>query len=174
MTPVLLNLGAWHSYHYQHGSHRMGLPFLFTSYLMKVSNWDVRWGGYFAVGTLALATVLALALKRKLVGPIRFYDVVIPIVFLSPIHYEHTVQTASTSACIFPMFLILVFAGCITSQKGFIQYGCGGFSARRFRWPSTVLFYKPKRCRRSGSRSTQGICPKSSCRFLKERTPPRR
>lgn len=129
LTPVLLNLGAWHSYNYQHGSHRMGLPFLITSYLMKVSNWDVRWEGYFAVATLAVATVVALALKRKLIGPLRFYDVVIPVVFLSPIHYEHTVQTASTSACIFPMLLNLVFVGCIISRNRIMQYGCGGFVA---------------------------------------------
>ncbi len=129
LTPVVLNLGAWHSYHYQHGSHRMGLPFLFTSYLMKVSNWDVRWEAYFAVGTLFLATLVALALKQELVGPLRFYDVVVPVVFLSPIHYEHTVQTASTSACIFPMLLNLVFAGCIISKNPIIRYGCGSFVA---------------------------------------------
>jgi len=129
LTPVLLNLGAWHSYRYQHGSHRMGLPFLLTSYLMKISDWDVRWESYFAVGTLVLAAVVALALKRILVGPIKFYDVVIPIVFLSPIHYEHTVQTAATAACIFPILLNLVFTVCLVSQNPIIQYGCGGLVA---------------------------------------------
>lgn len=73
----------WDLFLWQHGPHRQGVAFLLSRYLADVSDWDTRAESYAVAGAILLASLVALQVKRKVVGPITLLDAAIPLAFLT-------------------------------------------------------------------------------------------
>ena len=101
--PMFEGAGWWELFTWQHGPHRQGLAFVLTAMVQEWSGWDVRVESAWIFGQLVLATGLALMLKWRLVGRIRFYDIWILVACLSLISYETIILVPNASHSVFPL-----------------------------------------------------------------------
>jgi hypothetical protein len=109
-TPLFQEAGGWTLFTWQHGPHRQGLAFVLTALVMEASGWDVRVESLWIVGCLAAATGLAVWLKYRLLGALKWTDAWIIISGLSLVQYETVVLVPNASHSVFPLLLLLVSA----------------------------------------------------------------
>jgi hypothetical protein len=72
----------WQMFNWQHGPQRQGLGALLSAAVEPLFRWNSCAEAYLVIALVALAAVGALALKRRLYGPLTVWDVVIPLAFL--------------------------------------------------------------------------------------------
>lgn len=99
---------AWALFHWQHGPHRQGLPFLGTWLLARVTDWNARADAFFVFAWVVASTGLALGLRRRLFGPLVATDVAIPLLLLTPAQYGIFLHAPNASHCAGPIALILL------------------------------------------------------------------
>jgi len=99
----------WQMFRWQHGWHRQGLGAL----LQKVAEPCIHWNGRseaFLIGVLfVVVSVLALLLKVRLYGGVGYSDVVVPLLFLSPLQYETLVWSPNPSQGALPLLLAVLY-----------------------------------------------------------------
>ena len=100
-----LSLFTW-----QHGPHRQGVAFVFTSWVWQLSGWDTRVEALVAVAWLVLAAVLVLAWKYRMTGRLGLIDLWLPIAVLGMRQYETIITTPNLSHSVFPLVLLLMAA----------------------------------------------------------------
>ena len=125
-TPLFEGQSLWQIFDRQHGPHRLGISFVVTSFLMKVSHWNVNYESYFAVGVLAITSVLALILKYKLCSALVLADLSLVVLILSPLHYETILLVPSAYHSIVPLMLMFLIGLTFTAQNDLIRFGLGG------------------------------------------------
>lgn len=108
--PMFEGAGWWELFKWQHGPHRQGLAFVLTAMVQEWSGWDVRIESAWIFGQLVLATGLAVMLKWRLIGRIRFYDIWIMVAGLSLISYETIILVPNASHSVFPLLGLMVAA----------------------------------------------------------------
>src|SRR3989344_2567953 len=80
---VLFNNNFWQLFFYQHNEHRMGIGLLIMKLLANLSGWNLKYETMF-VGVLIFgSSILALQLKRRLLGRYEIYDIIIPFFSLN-------------------------------------------------------------------------------------------
>lgn len=109
-TPLFEDMGWWAVFDWQHGPHRQGLGFLLTALVAEWSSWDSRVESLWIAGWLVVAAGLALDLKARLVGPLRWTDLWIPTAILSLVQYETVILVPNLSHSIMPLLLVLGMA----------------------------------------------------------------
>jgi len=99
---------AWDLFHWQHGPHRQGLPFLGTWLLARLTDWNARADAFSVFAWVVVSTGLALALRRRLFGPFVATDVAIPLLLLTPAQYGIFLHAPNASHCAGPIALLLL------------------------------------------------------------------
>jgi hypothetical protein len=112
--------GAWDRFMYQHGPHRQGIGFLISGFLLELSNWNVNVDSYFIGLLLCFSNVLFLSVIKRLRGYFELWDVVFPILILSPIHYETILLAGNSSHSIMPFFLISLVCFLFTLRENIV------------------------------------------------------
>jgi len=112
----------WEMFRWQHGPHRQGLGALVTYLIEPHFQWNSRCDSFIAGILVALATLFALALKKRLSGAITLFDVAIPLIFLTPLQYEALFITANPTQGPLPLLLLLTYCAAWTVPSLGLRY----------------------------------------------------
>ena len=95
---------------WQHGPHRQGLAFVFTSWIWGWSGWDTRIEALWGVVWLVGAAGLMVGWKYRLSGRFTWVDLWLPMAALAMRQYETIITTPNLSHSVFPLVLLMVAA----------------------------------------------------------------
>jgi hypothetical protein len=113
----------WEMFRWQHGQHRQGLGALSQKLIEPYIRWNSRYEA-FGIGAIIVSVALvALLLKVRLYGAIRYSDVVIPCLFLNPRQWESVVLTTNPTHAFLPLLLIL-YCLCWLIPAYYWKYTC--------------------------------------------------
>jgi hypothetical protein len=111
-------------FRWEHAPHRQGLGAL----LQKLIDPSIHWNGRdeaFIVGAIIFsAAVLALLLKVRLYGAVGYSDVIIPLLFLTPLQYETLVVTPNFAHGSLPSLLTVLYCFCWLIRPYHWKYVC--------------------------------------------------
>lgn len=116
-------LSPWQIFDLQHGPHREGLGLLVVSLLLKLTRWSTRVECFAIASAVVLAMLLALLLKRKLLGPFVYSDVAIPVLFLTLAQWEIFFGGPGPSPQAFPLLLIVLYCLAWLPEAPWMRYG---------------------------------------------------
>lgn len=117
MEPLFYSMSWWEGFTFQHGPHRLGLIHFIFKVIAQLSHWNARVDLFVQASVYVLSTLLALRLKVKLYKRLSYYDVVIPLIFLTP-HAASTLYSNPFVHGIVPLFaLALCFIYFIQSEN---------------------------------------------------------
>ncbi|HPM43749.1 MAG TPA: hypothetical protein PLV52_07945, partial [Candidatus Omnitrophota bacterium] len=112
----------WDIFAWQHGPHRQGLGLILTKAIGQLSGWNTRIECLTIGGLVFIAMCLAIALKKRLLGRISWADVVIALIFLTPVQSEIFAMTPNMSHSAIPLMLIVLYAMAWTIDRLSIRY----------------------------------------------------
>lgn len=116
------HMGWWAMFARQYGPHRLGLGAWLTAVVALASGWNARAEAFAVGGTITLAMVLALLLKRRLVGRWSAWDVCIPLIMLSLAQYETLTVGSNPAHSAVPLLLIMLYALAWTLARPLWRY----------------------------------------------------
>jgi hypothetical protein len=105
LTPLFEGQGPWASFVRQHGPHRQGLGGVLQWALYNLSSWDVRAEAWAGVAVLAAAATAALACAYRVRGRLLPCDAVLPLIILSPLHWETLLLAPNLAHSVLPLAL---------------------------------------------------------------------
>jgi hypothetical protein len=114
---------TWEMFRWQHGPHRQGLGALSQKLLEPCIHWNSRYEAFGMAAIIVSAALLALLLKVRLYGSIRYSDVLIPSLFLTPRQWETAVLTGNPTQASLPLLLIL-YCLCWLIPVYYWKYAC--------------------------------------------------
>src|SRR5208282_2937532 len=106
----------------QHGPHRQGLGATLVVWLLKGANWDSRVQAYAIAAAIVLAMALAIRLKIIVLGPLWFFDVIIPVIFLGLGQWEVLLSGPGPSAQAFPLLLLIAYCLAWVQEPVWLRY----------------------------------------------------
>ena len=106
----------------QWGPHREGVGLIADKFLYPLTRWSVPAESYMIGACIFGAMLLALLLKRKLFGPLHFYDVVIPLLFLNLTQFETLIGTPNPSYGGFPLLMIMFYCLALLQRDRLLRY----------------------------------------------------
>jgi len=116
--PTLAELFFW-----QHGPHREGVGLIADWLLYPATNWNVRAESFLIGACIFIAMILALWIKRKLFGAFGYWDVAIPLIFLSLSQYETLIGTPNAGYAGFPLLLMMLYLLALLVPLAPLRYG---------------------------------------------------
>jgi hypothetical protein len=122
-TPFFEHASLWRIFSWQHGPPRLGVGSVATWMLAGPTHWNTRTDALAIVGIVAVATALALGLKRRLFGPLGLTDVVIPLLLLSRAQYEMLVGATNLAHGPIPLLLTVLLCLAWTLPRRSMRYG---------------------------------------------------
>lgn len=108
--PLFDEKGLFSVFTQQHGPHRQGLAFVLTSFVLRLSAWDLRVEALWIASWLVVAAVLMLVWKWRLTGRVGWSDLWLPLAALALRQYETVLIVPNLSHSVFPLVLLLVAA----------------------------------------------------------------
>jgi hypothetical protein len=114
---------TWEMFRWQHGQHRQGLGALSQKLIEPYIHWNSHYEAFGIGAIIVIAALVALLLKVRLYGAIRYSDVVIPCLFLTPRQWESVVLTANPTHAFLPLLLIL-YCLCWLIPAYYWKYTC--------------------------------------------------
>ena len=112
----------WRLFLQQHGPHRQGLGVAVVSQLLRETNWDSRVQAYAISAAIVLAMAFAIRLKTIVQGPLGFFDIIIPIIFLGLGQWEVLLSAPGPSAQAFPLLLVVAFCWAWIQKRESFRY----------------------------------------------------
>lgn len=112
----------WALFRWQHGPHRMGLGLNIMRLVNDAFAYDQRVMAFFVGGTMLLAAVSALWLRRRLIGDFHWYDIAIPLLLLSGVQWELYASCVNLSHGALPLLLVILIALCFTMRGHVLKY----------------------------------------------------
>jgi len=106
----------------QHGPHREGLGLVADKILYLATGWNARAESFMIGGVIFGAMLLALLLKRTLLGRLTYSDVVIPFIFLSLVQFETLIGTPNAAYSGIPLLLILLYCLTLLQRRFVLKY----------------------------------------------------
>lgn len=116
--PTLLRL-----FLHQHGPHREGVGLIADKLLYAATAWNIRAESFMIGACIFAAMLLALALKRKLAGRLRWTDAAIPLIFLTLVQWETLIGTPNPAYSAIPLLLILLYSLALLEKAWPARYG---------------------------------------------------
>jgi hypothetical protein len=113
----------WQMFRWQHGPHRQGAGALLQWIAEPLFSWNSRTESFVAGGIIAVAALCAMYLKSRLYGRISVSDVIIPILFFTPLQYETLFVTANFAHGPLPLLLIVLYCLAWTLRHPAVRYG---------------------------------------------------
>jgi hypothetical protein len=106
---------------WQHGPHRMGLGLISSNLLYRPTHWNTRAESFMIGGCIFAALLIAIWLKKALFGPITYFDVAIPLIFLNLMQYETLIGTPNPAYSAIPLLLILLYCAILLLENSFLR-----------------------------------------------------
>jgi len=91
------------------GPIREGLGLIPDKFLYPLTHWNVRGDAFIVGGSIFVAMLLALLLKRKLYGALSYSDIAIPITFLTLAQYEAMIGTPNPGYSGLPLLMMMLY-----------------------------------------------------------------
>lgn len=110
LAPLFNGEGPWSCFIQQHGPHRQGLGGVVQWALYSVTAWDVRAEAWFALIALFVTAIAATAVAVRLRGHLSPLHAVLPLIILSPLHWETLLFTTNVAHSILPLCMLLLLA----------------------------------------------------------------
>jgi len=112
----------WEMFRWQHGTHRQGLGALLSYFLEPHFRWNSRGEAFLAAAIVTAAALCALYLKVRLWGPVRLFDIAIPLIFLTPAQFESLWITPNFAHGPLPLLLIVLYCVALTRERAVTRY----------------------------------------------------
>jgi hypothetical protein len=109
----------WQTFMWQHGWHRQGVGGVFAALIEPLFRWNGRVDAFIVGAIVALTTICALWLKKRLFGQLSIFDALIPALFFTPAQYESLLVTPNFAQGAFPLLLILLYCLAWTRRQNF-------------------------------------------------------
>ena len=106
--------GTWSLFRWQHGPQRQGLGNLVTAVLYSATGWDGRVDAAATAVVMLLSTIAGLWLVKRLCGPLRPWDVIVPLIFLTTSSAETYVVATNLAHGPLPALLLTSYALALT------------------------------------------------------------
>jgi hypothetical protein len=107
----------WEMFCWQNGPHRQGLGAIFQVVVDPLIHWNSRYEALAVGCVIFVAALLGLLLKIRLYGSVDYWDVVIPLLFLTPLQYETLVAATNPAHGPLPLLLVVVYCSCWTIRN---------------------------------------------------------
>jgi hypothetical protein len=120
--PLFQDEGWWARVTQQNGPVREGLGLVISGWILEATRWDMRYDSVWAASALLFAAVLALRLKRKITGVLRFRDAWIPLICIGAGQFETVIAVPQVSHSVLPFTLTLLAANVWLSPMAVVQY----------------------------------------------------
>ena len=120
--PLFQDGGWWARAMQQNGPVREGLGLVVSGWILEATRWDVRWDSIWAASVLLLAAALAVRLKWKIAGTVRFHDALIPLLCLGAGQYETVLAVPQVSHSVLPLALTLLAGNVWLSSSAVLRY----------------------------------------------------
>ncbi len=114
----------WEMFRWQHGWHRQGLGALMQKVVEPWIHWNGRSEAFLLGAVIVLVALLALLLKVRLYGSIGYSDVIVPLLFLTPLQYETLLWSPNPSQGSLPLLLIVLYCFCWLIRPYHWKYIC--------------------------------------------------
>ena len=105
---TLDNKPFYSSFFKQHGPHRQGLGGLIAALIYPLSDWNVRTEAFIGVIIVAIAALIAIAIKGKLLGKLHWTDAAIPIAFSTLLQFETFIGAPNLAHGPIPLLLVIL------------------------------------------------------------------
>jgi len=115
---------VWEMFRWQHGWHRQGLGALMQKAVEPLIHWNGRYEAFLLGALIVFVALLALLLKVRLYGSVGYSDVVIPLLFFSPLQYETLLWSPNPSQGSLPLLLIVLYCLCWLIRTYHWKYIC--------------------------------------------------
>jgi len=114
----------WQVFRWQWGPHREGIGGVLSKLLEPSIRWNSRYEDFGIATIILVAAVLALFLKKRLFGTIGYEDIIIPLLFLTPVQYENLIAAEGPTPCSLPLLLMIVYCISWTIDSHWWKYFC--------------------------------------------------
>jgi len=108
-NPLFQHASWWQTFVYQHGPHREGIGLILDRIVLEATSWNARSEALLMAGSLFLAAIAFLWLKKKLVGEISYSDVIIPCLVMTFSQMEALTVAPNPSYSAVPKLLIALY-----------------------------------------------------------------
>ena len=115
---------VWEMFRWEHAPHRQGLGAFLQKIIDPWIHWNGREEAFFVGAIIFIAALMALLLKVRLYGAIGYSDVVIPLLFLTPMQYETLVVTPNFAHGSLPSLLAVLYCFCWLIRPYRWKYVC--------------------------------------------------
>jgi len=108
---------AWSLFRMQHGPERQGLGNLIIAAVYTATGWNGKADAAASAITMAMAAVAGLWLVKRLCGPLRPWDVVVPLLFLTTTNVETYALAPNIAHGPLPALCLVLYALALTVQS---------------------------------------------------------
>ena len=112
----------WQMFVSQHWWHRLGLGAWFEALFEPPFHWNSRAESFAQDVILVAVTICVLWLRKRLAGRLSVFDVVIPVIFLTPAQWEILYGTPIFSQGPLPTLLIVLYCLSWTCERSVLRY----------------------------------------------------
>jgi hypothetical protein len=112
----------WQMFDWQHGPHRQGVGAVLSWIIEPLFRWNSRGEAFVAWVIFVLAALLALYLKKRLYGPLMYWDVAVPLIFLTPLEYESLFGSTNLSHGPLPILLLVIYCIGWSQRHAVLRY----------------------------------------------------
>ena len=96
-------------FRWQYGPHRQGVGGLLEKCFNPLIHWNSRYEAFLLATLVCGAAVFAIWLKRRLFGKIQYSDIVILVIFLTPVQYQVFTEATNPSHGPLPLLLFVLY-----------------------------------------------------------------
>src|SRR5204863_103955 len=114
----------WQIFRWQWGPHRLGIAGVLSKAIEPIGHWNTRYEAFGIGVAICAATLLALHLKKRLIGRNGWEDLIIPVLFLTPAQYEIVIAAEPPASFAVPLLLIIAYGISWTLQDLNWRYAC--------------------------------------------------
>lgn len=99
----------WQVFRWQHGPHRQGLGAVLQKLLDPSIHWNTHYEAFGSAAVILIAALAALWLKARLFGGIDVFDIIIPLLFLTPAEFGILLFSANPAHGPLPLLLMVLY-----------------------------------------------------------------
>ena len=112
----------WEMFRWQYGPHRQGLGALLSYFLEPHFRWNSRGEAFLATAIVTAAALCAFYLKMRLWGPVRLFDIAIPLIFFTPAQFESLWVIPNFAHGPLPLLLMVLYCVALTCERAVTRY----------------------------------------------------
>lgn len=119
--PPVYARGWWQAFSHQHGPHRQGLGNLVSKVLLPITHANIRAEALIIAILIIAAAVLAIVLRKRVTGRVRWYDGFLVLLLLTPAQYALFARVPNPSHGAWPLILVITMAMAVLMRPGWMK-----------------------------------------------------